>query len=539
MKSFRSLACVLLGLAMSASLLAAPITLTILHTDDLHGRVEPVKIGSGTYGGYARHVSLVRKLMAEDPNPLLLSGGDSFQGTLYFNVYQGMADLFFMNLMGYDGMAVGNHEFDLGPEPLARFVRHAKFPVLSCNIDLSEEPLLRDLVKPHAVLLVAGEKLGLIGATTPDLHEVSSPGPNVKMLPLTASIEKSVRELESQGVNKIILLSHLGYTLEKEVARTVKGIDVIVGGHSHTLLGTFDNPDFPPSEGPYPTVVDNPGGHKTLLVAAWEWGKVLGRIKVDFCETGTILRWYDAQPIVVDASIPEDPLAVSAIEAMRMPIDQLRREVVARAETLLDGSRELVRRQESTMANVIADAMLQAGKNASVEVAMINGGGVRGSIRAGDVTFEDAIQVQPFGNTLVVLELTGREILAALEHGVSGWEGGEGRLLHVSRGTSYAFDPSRPVGQRIVEAILAGTALEPGRTYRVMVNNFMAGGGDGHQVFKNASSRLETGTLDLDVLVQYLKANPQLNPAVEGRLRRVGEEAGLRAFWECASLLAL
>jgi 5'-nucleotidase / UDP-sugar diphosphatase len=502
--------------------LAQPLTMTILHTDDLHGRIEPFRMGSGMYGGYARHVTLVRKHMREDINPVLLSGGDTFQGTLYFNVYQGLADLYFMNLMGYDGMAVGNHEFDLGPEPLSVFVKGAHFPVLAANLDLTNEPLLRDLIKPHAVLSVDGQKVGLIGAVTPDLPTISSPGPNVKMLPLMDSIASSVKALEAQGVNKIILLSHLGYTLEQEVARTVRGIDVIVGGHSHTLLGEFDNPDFPESEGPYPTVIDNPGGHRTLLLAAWEWGKLLGRIVVDFDEHGHVAAWREAQPIVVDESIEEDKLAKSAILAFRKPIEELRNSVIAETETGLDGSREIVRRQESPMANVLVDAMLDAGLKAGAELALINGGGVRGGLSPGKITYENAISVQPFNNTLVILELTGEEIRRALEYGVEGIPEGRGQFLHVSRGSSYVFDPSRPRGQQVTEAIINGQPLDLKRSYRVIMNSFMASGGDDNQIFRDApGERLETGALDIDVLVDYLRRNSPINARPEGRIRRL------------------
>lgn len=509
-------------LAAAAYSLADTFTLTILHTDDLHGHIEPFKIKNGMYGGYAKHVTLAKKYLAKDPNAVLLSGGDTFQGTLYFNVYQGLADLYFMNLMGYHGMATGNHEFDLGPEPLSLFVKNANFPVLAANLDFSQEPLLKDLIKPHAVLNVGGEKIGLVGAVTPDLMSISSPGPNVKMLDLIPSIERSVRALEGQGVNKIVLLSHLGYSLEQEVAKKVKGLDVIVGGHSHTLLGTFDNPDFPPSEGPYPTVIDNPGNHKTLIVAAWEWGKLLGRIKVNFDEKGLIQSWDEAQPIVVDSTITDDKEAQSAIVAFSKPIEKLRKEVISTTPTGIDGGRETVRKQESPMANVLADAALEEGKKAGVVLGIINGGGVRSGIDVGPITFEEAIQVQPFNNTIVVLDLTGAELKGALEYGIEGIPEGKGQFLHLSRGSSYAFDLTKPAGQRVSSVIINGQPLDLGKTYRTAMNSFSAGGGDGIVQFKDAKGyRLNTGTLDIDVLVNYLKSHNPIEAKIEGRIKQI------------------
>ncbi|WP_216326967.1 bifunctional metallophosphatase/5'-nucleotidase [Deinococcus aestuarii] len=518
MKHILLSAALLLGFAS-----AAPLTVTILHTDDLHGHVDPVKVGEGTYGGYARQTALVRRYAAQDPNPLVLSGGDTFQGTLYYNVYQGLADVLFMNYQGYQAMAVGNHEFDNGPEALARFAQKAQFPLLASNLDLTAEPLLRDLVKPYAVLSVGGQKVGVIGAVTPDLPLISSPGPNVKMVELAQALNASVKALQDQGIDKIILVSHLGYTLEQEVAKTVPGLDVIVGGHSHTLLGTFDNKDFPPSEGPYPTIVQNPDGNRTLLVAAWEWGKVLGRLQVTFNDAGAV-ESFQGNPIVVSADLPEDPTARRMIDTLSVPIAALRRQVVGTTANGLNGAREIVRRRESTMANVLADAALDAAKNAGATIAFVNGGGVRSSIDAGPITFEEAITVQPFGNTLTVLDLTGAEIRQALEHGVATWSENKGQFLHVSRGMSYTFDPTRPAGSRVTAVTVGGQPLVDTQTYTVAMNTFTAKGGDGFDVFKNATGRrLDTGTLDIDILVNYLKARPTTDAQNEGRIVIVNE----------------
>lgn len=514
---------VLTAALLGSAATAAPLTVTILHTDDLHAHLDPVKIGEGTYGGYARQTALIRKHAAEDINPLILSSGDTFQGTLYYNVYQGLADVLFMNLQGYQAMAVGNHEFDNGPEALARFAQKARFPLLAANLDVSAEPLLRDLIKPSVVLTVGGEKVGVVGAVTPDLPLISSPGDNVRLLDLTASLKGSVRALQDQGINKIILLSHLGYPLEQEVAKTVPGLDVIVGAHTHTLLGTFDNKDFPASEGPYPTVVPNPDGNRTLLVAAWEWGKLLGRLKVTFNDAGAV-ESFEGNPIVVSADLPEDPTAKRMVETLSVPIANLRRQVIGTTTAGLNGNREIVRKRESGMANVLADAALAAGQRAGAVMAFVNGGGVRSSIDAGPITFEEAITVQPFGNTLTILDLTGAEIKRALEHGVATWSENKGQFLHVSRGVSYTFDLSRPAGGRVTAVTLNGQPLDDAKTYTVAMNTFIAGGGDGFDVFKNAKGRrLDTGTLDIDILANHFKANPTVDAQPEGRIVLVNE----------------
>ncbi|MCB8932871.1 MAG: 5'-nucleotidase/apyrase family protein [Fimbriimonadaceae bacterium] len=510
----RRLASLLISL-VAALAFGQSYTLTVLHTDDLHGHIEPVKVGKGMYGGYAKHVTLLMRFAATEPNPVVLSGGDTFQGTMYFKVYEGLADAFFMNLMGYRAMAVGNHEFDLGPKPLGVFARNVQFPMLAANLDVSGDPDLKDVIKRSVVIVVGGQRIGLVGAVTPQLPDVSSPGPTVKMLELMSNVQKEVDQFSAQGINKVILLSHLGYELEKKVAATVRGVDVIVGGHSHSLLGTFANPDFPASEGPYPTVVQNPGGNKTLLVASWEWGKVLGHLQVDFNAKGAVTAWRGA-PVVVDASIPDDPFALSALDAFRMPILAASRKVVGKSDAGVPN--EEGRLRESAMGDLIADATLEACAASNPDFAVVNSGGVRAPLPSGTITYDKLVEVQPFANTLIVMELTGKEIKAALEYGLSGLEEKEGRFLQVSRGFHYAFDASKPVGSRLLSASLKGQPVEDGRTYRVAVNQYIANGGDGFEVLKAAPGmRWNLGLVDIDALEAYVAKYP-LPSKPEGRI---------------------
>lgn len=506
----------LLAALLIGSASAAPLTVTFLHNNDVHAHIDPIKVGENTYGGYTRWVTLLNQERAKDINPVVLSAGDPFQGTLYYNVYKGQTEAIFMNYAGVQAMTVGNHEFDDGPATLAAFAQKAKFPILGGNLDVSNEPLLKDYVKPYVILNVGGDRIGLVSAVTPDLPQISSPGANIKMLDTVTSLKDNVAALEAQGVNKIVFLSHVGYPMDKELAAQVPGIDVIIGGHSHTLLGTFDNKDFPKSEGDYPTVVQNPDGNKTLIVTSWEWGKLLGKLQVTFDDAGAVQSW-EGNPIPVTKDIPEDATAARMAGTLAVPIANLRQKVIGNTTTGLDGARENVRKRESTMANVIADATLEAGKKAGADLAFVNGGGVRASIDKGPITFEEAITVQPFGNMLDVLDLTGKQVKDALEYGVATWADGKGQFLHVSKGMTYTFDLSKPAGSRLVSASLNGQPLDDNKTYKVAVNNFTAGGGDGFTMFKGAKV-LETGILDLDILANYLAANNPIDAQNEGRI---------------------
>jgi 5'-nucleotidase len=499
--------------ALCASLAAAqaPLTVTVLHTNDMHARVEPASISRKPYGGYARQATLIKRFRSQDPNPILLNGGDTFQGTLYFNVYEGLADAAYMNYIGYQAMAVGNHEFDRGPAVLAEFAKVVKFPLLAANIDVSDEPLLKGRIRASTVLETGGQKIGIVGAITPDAPTITSPGPNVKFLPLAESVQKAVDELAAQGINKIFLVSHVGLSGERDLARTVKGLDLIVGGHTHTLLGSGFPDGFPGGSGPYPVVEKNASGAPCLVVSSWEWGKVLGRIRVEFDAEGKIVKWTENLPVAVDENVPEDPVVASMIAALRKPIAALQSEVLGSTETGLPRSGV-----DNPMAHVITDAMLEATKGQDSVAAFMNAGGVRAGLEQGEITYGQAIAVQPFSNTLVILELSGAELKAALEHGADVG----GALLHPSKGTSYRLDGSKPVGQRVSDVVVAGEPLDPAKTYRLTFNSFTAAGGDAHEVLKNAKgARVDTGFLDIDALIAYIKAKSPVNQKAEGRIR--------------------
>ena len=543
-RSKRFLLSLLLAVALTlafvpAAMAEGPITVTILHTNDTHAHLESFEpFKQPLQGGVARRYTLIEQIRAEGGNVILLDAGDVFQGTLYFNQYQGQADLHFMNAMGYDAMCVGNHEFDSGPAVLAAFIDGAEFPVISANIDVSAEPTLAGKIPAYTVLDVAGEKIAVFGLTTEDTPILSSPGPNVIFKDPISSAEATVDELEAQGINKIIALTHLGYSRDLDLAAAVEGIDVIVGGHSHTLLGDMEG-----AEGPYPTVVTSPAGEPVLVVTAKCWGSYLGRLDVTFTAEG-VVETYGGAPIFIDESIPENPEMAAKLAEYAAPIEELKATVIGQTAVDLDGEREHVRTMETNLGNLICDAMLWRTAADNTVIAIQNGGGIRASIPAGDVSLGQVLEVLPFGNTIVNFDLTGAEIVEALENGVSMVEEVKGRFPQVG-GLRYAFNPDLPAGSRIISvevwdpAQKAYVPLDLKATYRVCTNNFLYGGGDGYEVFATKARNVnETGLLLSDVLVDYIKAHSPVSPAVEGRitisealLPITGAPAPLRAEW--------
>jgi 5'-nucleotidase len=510
-------------LALSAGIAAAEYSLTILHTNDFHARFEPITSSDSTcspadnaegkcFGGTARLVNAIAEARARSNNSILVDGGDQFQGTLFYTYYKGKVAAEFMNKLGYDAMTVGNHEFDDGPEVLRGFVDALDFPILMSNADISAEPLLKDVVQKSTIIERGGEKLGLIGLTPQDTDELASPGPNVKFTDPVAAVQAEVDKLTAQGVNKIIVLSHSGYLTDQRVAANTTGVDVIVGGHTNTLLSNTNEK----AEGPYPTMVGT-----TAILSAYAYGKFLGELNVTFNDAGEIVE-AKGEPILIDGKVAEDAPTKERIAELAKPLDEIRQKVVARTAEPIDGSRDNCRTVECQMGNLVADAMLDRVKAQGIQIAIANGGGLRASIDAGEVTMGEVLTVLPFLNTLSTFQTDGATVLAALENGVSQLEDKAGRFVQVA-GLTYAFDPAAPVGSRISDVMVregdAWVPLDPARTYGVVTNNYVRNGGDGFKMFAtNAQNAYDYGPDLADVTAEYLAAQGDYKPYTDGRI---------------------
>ncbi|MCK7615149.1 bifunctional metallophosphatase/5'-nucleotidase [Roseibium sediminicola] len=506
----------------------ADYSLTILHTNDFHSRIEPINKYDSTckaednaegkcFGGTARLDTVIKDRRAASNNSILVDGGDQFQGTLFYTYYKGKAAAEFMNKLGYDGMTVGNHEFDDGPEVLRGFMDAVEFPVLMSNADVSKEPQLADVLKPSVVIERGGEKIGLIGLTPEDTDELASPGPNVSFSDPVAAVTREAEKLAAEGVNKIIVLSHSGYAVDKEVAAKAPGIDVIVGGHSNTYLSNTSDK----AAGPYPTMIDGPDGTPTAVVQAYAYGKFLGELNVTFDDNGVITEAV-GEPIIVDGQIAENAELVSRIKELAEPLDEIRQEVVAQTTGPIGGERDVCRAGVCEMGVLVADAMLERVKGQGVQIAIQNGGGLRASIDAGEVTKGEVLTVLPFQNTLSTFELKGADVLAALENGVSQIEEGAGRFPQVA-GLKYTFDKSKPAGERVSDVMVQDgdgfVPLDPEKTYGVVSNNYMRGGGDGYDIFETAGMNAYDFGPDLaDVVSEYLSAKDGYTPYTDDRI---------------------
>jgi 5'-nucleotidase len=515
--------------AASATAGLADYSLTILHTNDFHSRFEPIsKYDSGCseedngkgecFGGSARLATAIAERRAASNNSILVDGGDQFQGTLFYTYYKGNMAAEMMNRLGYDGMTVGNHEFDDGPEVLRGFMDAVKFPVLMSNADVSGEQFLDGKLAPSAVIERAGEKIGLIGVTPEDTDEMSSPGPNVTFESPIAALKREVAKLEGEGVNKIIVLSHSGYVVDQAIAAAVDGVDVIVGGHSNTYLSNSSDR----AQGPYPTWVQSPDGSKVAIVQAYAYGKFLGELNVTWNDDGKVLA-ATGEPIIMDGAVVEEASVKERIAELARPLDEIRNKVVAESAAAIEGDRAVCRVRECEMGNLVADAMLDRVKDQGVSIAIMNSGGIRSSIDAGEVTMGEVLTVLPFQNTLSTFQLTGADVIAALENGVSQVEEVKGRFPAVA-GLKFTWTPSvAPNEGRIQEVLVmkdgAWAPIDKDAVYGVVSNNFMRSGGDGYSVFSDKGMNAYDFGPGLEaVLVDYLVAAGAYQPYTDGRI---------------------
>ncbi|MGK7651840.1 bifunctional metallophosphatase/5'-nucleotidase [Roseovarius sp. B08] len=508
---------------LSATAAQADYTLNILHTNDFHARFEPISKYNSTcapedndagecFGGSARLATAIEQARADAPNPVLFDGGDQFQGTLFYNYYKGKLAAEMMNRLGYDAMTVGNHEFDDGPEVLRGFMDAVEFPVLMSNADVSREALLKDVLQKSTVIERGGEKIGLIGLTPQDTDELASPGPNVIFTDPVDAVQHEVDRLTEQGINKIIVLSHSGYGVDQRVAKATTGVDVIVGGHSNTYLAN-DDPD---AAGPYPTMVGN-----TAIVQAYAYGKFLGRLDVVFNDAGEVTSAI-GNPLIMDAAVAEDAEVVLRIQEAAEPLDEIRNKVVAEATDAINGDRDVCRAGECAMGNAVAEAMLARVADQGVQIALMNGGGVRASIDAGPVTMGEVLTVLPFQNTLSTFRIDGTTLKEALENGVSQVEEGAGRFPQVA-GMTFVFDPSAAPGSRVTQVTVGGEPLDPDRDYLAVSNDYLRNGGDGYSMLRDAADAYDFGPDVADVLAEYFAQNSPVSPMTDGRIRQTGQ----------------
>lgn len=495
--------------------------LNILHINDMHSRVESISRFNSTcsvedegegkcFGGFGRLATKIwerRKQISDaGENVITLDAGDQFQGSLFYTTYKGKVEGEFMNKIGFDLMAVGNHEFDNGPDVLADFVDLVEFPVICGNITVADGEKLAGKIQEWAVLEVGGEKIGVLSVLTPDTAIIAAPGPNVSFRDDIEYLKEAVTRIRAEGVNKVLLLSHVGFTRDQEIAAQVEGISAIVGGHSHTLLSNTE--EGAPA---YATLVQNPAGKAVPIVQAGSYSKHLGDLSLTFDEDGYVAE-ASGDTVILDASIEPDAEIEARIAELAGPIETMKATEVGVVSAPIDGSRESCRAGECEMGVAVTDAILARTAEMGVTIAIQNGGGLRASIGEGLATVGDVLSVLPFQNTLATMKLKGADIVGSLEAGVSDVENAAGKFPQVA-GLKFTVDLNvAPNDGRVKDVMVRDgdrwVAIEHDRIYHVGTNDFMRKGGDGYALFaSNAIDPYDYGPGMEEVLAEFIANN--------------------------------
>ena len=479
--------------------------LTILHTSEHHGTLQPIE--EGPYkglGGVARRAGLIEKIRQGAQNVLLVDSGDLVIGTAMSSVFRGAPDIAAMSLMGYDALGLGNHDFDFGLEHLKDLQRQARFPFLCTNI----RPKQAGVCQPYAVKTVGRLRVGILGLIGRKNYPDSFDRGTVSQLefqdPLAAAAE-AAKELRGR-VDLLVAVTHEETIEDLALAKAVPEIDVIVGGHTPGFDGLIPAGGDIPVQG---RVAPPPRG--PIFVKSHQQARTLGRL--DLAVDGHI-RAAEAQNIAIDASLPEEPRIAALVQDYAGRLDSETNRVLGRLQVDLQGDAAAVRSRETNFGDLLAD--LARGR-AGTEIAVINGGAIRGSIPAGPVTLKQIMRSLPYNDPLISVKLTGAEVRNALENSVSQVPQ-SGRFLQVS-GFSYLFDAAAPRGSRVKEIRVQGVPLAADREYSVVANRFIAEGGDAYTMFLQAPDKVEHQTTLRDLFSQALEKGP-VTAKEEGRVRQ-------------------
>jgi 5'-nucleotidase / UDP-sugar diphosphatase len=473
-------------------------SLTFLHVNDVY-EIAPVK----GQGGFGPLMTLLRQERQRDGQAITTVGGDFLSPSLLSGTTQGEQMIALFNAVKVDAVTFGNHEFDFGVEPLKKRMAEAAFPWIGTNVTSADGSTFATTV-PYWTKTVGDVKVGFLGLITPESARLSSGGPSLSFAPVQSSAATAIKALKADGAAVIVALTHLTIEEDRELASKVKGIDLILGGHDHDPISFYEG--------------------STLILKAGHDAQYLGVVKLrvstkttDKGPTTTTLptEWR----FVSTAGVAPDAEVEQVVDGYTHKLDADLAAVIGTTTLDLDSRKDSVRTREATMGNLIADALRGALK---ADVAITNGGGIRAdALRpAGTVlTRKDIFAELPFGNVGVLVEMSGADLLASLEHGVSKVEEKAGRFPQVS-GLTMTYDPKAAAGKRVIAVTVGGKPLEPAATYRVATNDYMLKGGDGYDAFPRSKVLVDASgaVLLATIVMNHVEALKTVSVGIEGRV---------------------
>lgn len=475
------------------------VRVTLLQVNDVY---QFAPVDRGTRGGIARVMTLKKEIQKQSPHTLFLLAGDTISPSVESITYKGSQMIDAWNTAGVDYATFGNHEFDFGPSVLIDRMKESRFAWVAANVIDRKTGKTFGGVEPFVIREFEGVKIGIFGLVLPETKTTSRPGPDIDFLNSCEVARKVVSDIHGRGAKVVVALTHLSMAEDKEVARCAD-VDVIIGGHEHTLLESAA------------------GGAPIFKMTAD--ARELGRIDLNISKTSGELESIDWQVIPVTAETKEDPQFAVVYQKYQGLLKDLA-QIVGRTRVPLDARSAEGRNRETNVGNFIAEAFR---KTTASDVALINGGSIRADtvIGLGVLTKRDVLSILPFKNKVVKLEVSGATLRAALEHGVSrsAEDREPGRFPQVA-GIRFAFDASKPAGSRVISVTVNGQPLDDNRKYTLATSNFLAiDGGDGYAMFKDTSLLItpEQGPSDYDALRKAIAVARVIAPKTDGRIKRL------------------
>ncbi len=483
---------------------AQNIRVQILHVNDVY---QFMPVDGGKRGGLARLITLKKEALKENPNTIFTLGGDTLSPSVETRTYKGAQMIDAWNAVGIDYAVFGNHEFDVKTDVLLQRMKESKFTWLGANVfDTKTNKIFAD-TPPFVVREIAGVKIGFIGFLLPETKQTSSMEDSLQVLDFCSTAKKLVKQMRKKyKVNAVVGLTHLSMTQDKELAKCAE-FDLILGGHEHTLLQSSSN--------------------GTPIFKMTADARELGKFNLNFNAATKRFESMDWEIIPVTDAIAEAPEFAAVFDKYKDLLVKLA-EPVGMTGVSLDALSISNRTKETNIGNFVADAYRNAAKS---DVALVNGGSIRADLtyNVGALTKRDVLSILPFNNPIVKIEISGKVLKEALEHGVArsgtGEDGEPGRFPQIS-GMSFTFDTSKPAGSRVSEILVGGKRLVDDAIYTLATSDFLVSrGGDGYVMFKDAKVLINAtdAPKDSEVFEEAIKSAPEqtITPRLEGRIVKI------------------
>ena len=478
-----------LGLSLASfSASAENYMLELIHSNDLHSNFLPFKMDGSScedqncLGGFARIKTFIDEKRNENPNLVLLDAGDRFSGTVFYTLRKGQDIPLLLNEMGYDAMALGNHDFDDGLKELESFEEKMNAPLLSANTLFPKGHCLEKNIQKALVLHKNNRQIGVISLLTMDAKITSSKASDIELAEYYETVTPLIQKLKDQGVDIIILLNHIGIDEDVKLASQLTDVDIIVSAHTHTLLS--NNLNEKESKGSYPVVVPDKEGKNVLIVSSGYGGQHLGHLKAYFDEKGEVVS-YSGDTVAIDKSIKPNLELESKIKEIEKKVDLILNEKIFKASKDIPLTHNKLFCSESCyVGEVLTNSLLTAAKEVDekVDFAFLNAGGIRSGMKAGEVTFKNMAQSYPFDSKAVIVKIKGSDLESYLNFGLKEYVPDDRTNTFIqTAGLGYLFSGKN---KQIKKIFLNKGSLDLNKEYLVVMPSFLANGGDGFPVLE-------------------------------------------------------